>query len=89
MPKPKPKAKPGAKKVRRQMKPRKCRFCEDKINFVDYKDIALLRRFVSDKAKIKARRSTGNCAPHQRLIAHAVKRARFIGLLPYVREQYR
>jgi ribosomal protein S18 len=76
-------------KVRRTLKPRKCRFCEDKVKFIDYKDIALLRRYVSDKAKIKARRSTGNCAPHQREIAGAVKRARYMGLLPFVREQYR
>jgi len=76
-------------KVRREFKPRKCRFCVDKIDFIDYKDIGLLRRFVSDKAKIKARRATGNCAPHQRKVARAVKRARFMGLIAYVREQYR
>lgn len=76
-------------KVRRQLKPRKCRFCEDRVRHIDYKDVALLRRFTSDKAKMKARRSTGNCARHQRMLAAAVKRARFVGLLPYVREQYR
>ncbi len=76
-------------RMRRDLKPRKCRFCVDQIDFIDYKDVALLRRFTSDKSKIKARRATGNCAPHQRKIAQAIKRARFVGLLPYVREQYR
>jgi len=76
-------------KVRRALKPRKCRFCEDNAKLIDYKDVALLRRYVSDKSKIKARRSTGNCAAHQRALAHAVKRARYMALLSYVREQYR
>lgn len=76
-------------KARRELKPRKCRFCEEKVAYIDYKDVGLLKRYVSEKAKIKARRATGNCAFHQRQLARAVKRARFMGLLPYVREQYR
>jgi small subunit ribosomal protein S18 len=76
-------------RIRRAARERKCRFCEDKIKHIDYKDVALLRRFLSEKAKIKARRATGNCARHQRRIAQAVKRARHVGLLPYVRELYR
>jgi ribosomal protein S18 len=50
---------------------------------VDYKDIALLRKFMSDRGKIRARRVTGNCSQHQRLVATAVKNAREMALLPY------
>lgn len=76
-------------KVRRAVKKRHCRFCADKVPYIDYKDILLIRRYMSDKAKIKARRSTGNCSQHQRQLALAIKRARFMGLLPYLRELYR
>ena len=71
-------------KVRRAVKKRHCRFCADKVPYIDYKDILLIRRYMSDKAKIKARRSTGNCSQHQRQLA-----LRFMGLLPYLRELYR
>jgi small subunit ribosomal protein S18 len=53
------------------------------MDYIDYKDIALLRRFVSDRGKIRARRVTGNCARHQRRVATAVKNAREMALLPY------
>jgi len=76
-------------KVRRAVKKRHCRFCADKIEYIDFKDIILIRRFTSEKSKIKARRSTGNCSQHQRQLARAIKRARHMALLPYLRELYR
>jgi small subunit ribosomal protein S18 len=63
-----------------------CPYCRDKIEQVDYKDVGALRRFVSDRGKIRSRRITGACRRHQRQIARAVKRAREIALLPYVAE---
>ncbi len=61
-----------------------CPFCKDKIDQVDYKDIATLRKFISDRGKIRTRRITGACRRHQNQIARAVKRARELALLPYV-----
>ena len=61
-----------------------CQHCRDKIEQVDYKDIATLRKFVSDRGKIRSRRITGACRRHQNQIARAVKRARELALLPYV-----
>jgi small subunit ribosomal protein S18 len=58
----------------------------DKQDYIDYKNIGRLRRYVSDRAKILPRRMTGTCAKHQRMVALAVKRAREIALLPYVAE---
>ena len=58
-------------------------FCRDRVTYVDYKDITLLRRFVSDRGKIRARRVTGTCAQHQRDVATAVKNAGEMALLPY------
>src|SRR5436190_11209719 len=60
-----------------------CIFCKDHVDWVDYKDINLLRRFMSDRGKIRARRVTGNCAQHQRDVAVAIKTARELALLPY------
>ena len=66
-------------------KPKKkiCGFCKDKATYVDYKDTALLRKFISDRGKIRARRVTGNCVQHQRDVATAIKNAREVALLPY------
>ena len=61
-----------------------CPYCRDKVEFVDYKDIATLRKFISDRGKIRSRRITGACRRHQNQIATAVKRARELALLPYV-----
>ncbi len=84
---PRPQRKPRREKEDKgwQKKPRKkfCVFCRDKVTFVDYKDTALLRKFVSDRGKIRARRVSGNCAQHQRDVATAVKNAREMALLPY------
>jgi len=63
-----------------------CPYCRDKIDQVDYKDVTGLRRFISDKGKIRSRRITGACRRHQSQIATAVKRARELALLPYVAE---
>jgi small subunit ribosomal protein S18 len=61
-----------------------CPFCRDKQEQVDYKDIATLRKFVSEKGKIRSRRITGACRRHQNQISNAVKNARELALLPYV-----
>jgi small subunit ribosomal protein S18 len=61
-----------------------CPYCRDRVEFVDYKDIATLRKFISDRGKIRSRRITGACRRHQNQIATAVKRARELALLPYV-----
>lgn len=65
-------------------RPRECMFCTDKNAVIDYKLVEVLRRFVTDEGKIRPRRQTGTCARHQRELARAIKRARFLGLLPYV-----
>lgn len=62
---------------------RYCFFCKENIEHIDYKDMSLLRKFVSDKGKIRPKRSSGNCVQHQRMIAKAIKRAREIALMPY------
>jgi small subunit ribosomal protein S18 len=61
-----------------------CQYCRDKVEHVDYKDITALRKFISDRGKIRSRRITGACRRHQNQIATAVKRARELALLPYV-----
>ena len=74
---------PSPVSLRRRGKPKVCIFCRDHLQWVDYKDVDLLRRFLSDRAKIKARRVTGTCHRHQRDVATAVKTARELALLPY------
>lgn len=64
-----------------------CPFCREKVDVVDYKDVGALRRAVSEKGKIRSSRITGACRRHQRQLAIAVKRAREIGLLPYVSDR--
>ena len=59
-------------------------FCVDKCTYIDYKDAAKLRKFISERSKILPRRTTGTCAMHQRELTEAIKRARQIALLPYV-----
>lgn len=65
-------------------RPKICQFCSDKDAVINYKDVDLLRRYVMEDGKIRPRRQTGTCAKHQRAIAAAVKKARFIALLPFV-----
>ena len=61
-----------------------CIFCADKVAFIDYKDTAKLRKFISERGKILPRRISGTCAKHQRELNTAIKRARQVALLPYV-----
>ena len=68
----------------RPVKSKPCVFCKEGIAYVDYKDYNVLRRFVSDRGKIRARRVTGLCPQHQREAATSIKRAREMALLPYV-----
>ena len=72
---------PAREKV---LKKKVCAFCKEKNTQIDYKDTTLLRKYVSDRGKIRARRVTGNCVQHQRDIAVAVKDSREVALLPYV-----
>ena len=74
------------REVRRGRKGRKkvCSFCVDHMEYIDYKDVAKLRRFISERGKILPRRVTGTCAHHQRALTVAIKRARHVALLPYV-----
>jgi len=60
-----------------------CYFCKEGIDHVDYKDVAVLRKYMSDRGKIRARRVTGSCAKHQRDVAIGIKNAREMALLPY------
>ncbi len=76
---------PREKGRRFVFKPKACPFCVDKIE-IDYKDISRLRRYISDRARIQPRRRTGVCAKHQRRLALAIKRARYLALLPYTPE---
>ena len=72
-----------AKPVLRKVKKKVCVFCKEKVNHVDYKATPLLRKYISDRGKIRARRVSGNCRQHQRDVAIAVKNAREVALLPY------
>ena len=80
----KKKARDTSLRIRRK---KTCYLCENQVLLIDYKDERLLHRFVSDRGKIVPRRISGTCASHQRSVATAIKRARILGLLPYVAEQ--
>ncbi len=82
---------PSTRKKRRRpagadsrRKKKVCQFCKSSDMTIDYKDVALLRKFMSDRGKIRARRVTGNCGIHQREVSIAIKNAREMALLPYV-----
>jgi small subunit ribosomal protein S18 len=66
-----------------------CRFCENRLNYIDYKDERLLRRFVTERGKIVPRRISGNCAVHQRKLTRAIKRSRQMAILAFVSESFR
>ena len=70
----------GPRKGRRKV----CQFCVEKVEVIDYKDVAKLRKFTSERAKILPRRVTGTCAKHQRELTTAIKRARHLAMLPYI-----
>jgi len=71
----------------RMKKKRICRFCENKIDYIDYKDEKLLQRFTTEQGKIIPRRISGTCAHHQRQLVKAIKRARHLALIPFVADQ--
>ena len=73
-----------AKRPKRVAKKKVCVFCADKSKVIDYKDVNTLKRYVTEKGKIVSRRQTGTCAKHQRALTTAIKRARFMALIPYV-----
>ena len=85
--KPRMKTKTLIKKKDVLMRQRKrfCRFCTDKLKIIDYKDAKLLEALIKERGKIVPSRFSGNCAKHQRRVAEAIKKARFISLLPYTR----
>ena len=70
--------------IRRPFIKRACRFCSEKVEQIDYKDLDRIGRDVTDRGKIIPSRLTGTCAKHQRVLTRAIKRARFMALLPYV-----
>lgn len=70
--------------MRMRKKRKVCAFCTEKLTDIDYKDIPRLKKFLSERSKILPRRITGNCAKHQRLLTIAVKRSRYIALIPYI-----
>lgn len=70
-------------RVARKMRKKVCNFCSDRVSNIDYKDVMKLRRFMSERAKILPRRVTGTCAKHQRELTTAIKRARYLALMPY------
>jgi small subunit ribosomal protein S18 len=70
-------------KRKRFQKRKSCKFCEDKVVAIDYKDVKLLKLYVSERGKIIPRRITGNCAKHQRSLTTSIKRARTIALIPF------
>ena len=72
------------KPFRAKRKKKICTFCAEKSEFIDYKDVLKLRKFVSERSKILPRRITGTCAKHQRELTIAIKRARHIALIPYI-----
>jgi small subunit ribosomal protein S18 len=82
----------GERKERREREERvvrkkRCRFCIDKVDRIDYKDVSRIRKNLTERGKIIPKRITGNCSYHQRQMALAVKRARFIALVPYIIDQ--
>lgn len=70
----------------RKMKKKVCAFCVDKAETIDYKDVAKLKKYVTERGKILPRRISGNCAKHQRALTVAVKRARHLSMMPYVQD---
>lgn len=74
------------KRVRRAPKKKVCAFCVEKAESIDYKDVAKLKRYITEKGKIIPRRTSGTCAEHQRELSIAIKRARVMALLPFKAE---
>ncbi|QGU00643.1 SSU ribosomal protein S18p [Candidatus Syntrophocurvum alkaliphilum] len=70
----------------KRKKRRQCNFCADKVESIDYKDLAKMRRYITERGKILPRRITGNCAHHQRQLTAEIKKGRIMALLPYASE---
>jgi len=68
----------------RRGRPKPCAFCKQRVDFIDWKDVSVLRKYMSDRGKIRGRRVNGNCTTHQREVANAIKNAREMALLPYL-----
>ena len=77
------KAMPAKKAYKRFPRKKVCVFCQEKATVIDYKDVAKLKKFISEGGKILPRRMTGTCAKHQREVAVAIKRARVAALIPF------
>lgn len=73
--------KPRRRNVRREFRPRICRFCENKVNYIDFLDAEVLNRFQTENGRILPRRVTGNCPIHQKMLCTAIKRSRVLGLV--------
>lgn len=67
----------------RPRRPKVCKFCKQNAEYIDYKDVDTLRNYIPERGKILPRRTSGNCARHQRMLSEAIKKARVIALLPY------
>lgn len=76
--------KPKKRKVVRFRERSKCRFCREKITHIDYKDVQTLQKLTTTRGKMLSRKRSGNCAKHQREAKRALKRARFLSLMPFV-----
>ena len=74
------------KRYKKQIRRKVCAFCADKTTSIDYKDVNRFRKYITEKGKIVPRRQTGACARHQRMVTQAIKRARYMALIPYVGE---
>mgnify|MGYP006219691339 CR=1 FL=1 len=74
---------PKPKKKRKPSRPKPCQLCKQGIEYIDYKDLSMLKPFLNERAKIKARRTTGACAKHQAKLSEAIKNAREMALIPY------
>jgi len=80
----KPKKKPKKRKTVRFRERSKCRFCREKVTHIDYKDVQTLQKLTTTRGKMLSRKRSGNCAKHQREAKRALKRARFLSLMPFV-----
>lgn len=74
---------------RYRQRPKVCAFCVEHVDHIDYKNVNMLRRYLTDRGKIRPRRQTGTCAKHQRRLSVAIKRARHLALLPFAAEHLR
>lgn len=79
-----PKKRKGGKRKKPYFRKRVCRFCTDKRAVMDYKDVAFMQKFITERGRVMPSRITGTCAKHQRRLVKAIKRARFIALLPFL-----